>query len=98
MHPGNDAGAKRKNDMQMLLPQMEKKKPRLTILERQRIEEMLNQGWTPYKIAKALGRPPKTIMREIVNRAIRSESRRQLHRQALLLRPRSFVAESARRA
>ena len=59
--------------MQMLLPQLEKKKPRLTNLERQRIEQMLNHGWTPYKIAKALGRPPKTIMREIVNRAIRSE-------------------------
>ena len=58
--------------MQMLLPQMEKKKPRLTDNERKRIERMLDDGWTPYKIAKTLGRPPKTIMREIVNRAVES--------------------------
>ena len=59
--------------MQMMLPQMEpKKKPRLTSDERKRIEKMLDDGWTPYKIAKALGRPPKTVMREIVNRAIKS--------------------------
>ena len=55
----------------MLLPQIkEKEKPRLTNNERQRIEVMLKDGWTPYKIAKALGRPPKTIMREITARAV----------------------------
>lgn len=48
------------------------KKPRLTNQERKRIEEMLDNGWTPYKIAKTLGRPPKTIMREITNRATTS--------------------------
>ena len=59
--------------MQMMLPQIEgKKKPRLTGDERKRIEKMLDDGWTPYRIAKALGRPPKTVMREIVNRAARS--------------------------
>ena len=62
-----------KHTMQMMLPQMEpKKKPRLTSNERKRIEKMLDDGWTPYKIAKTLGRPPKTIMREITNRAIKS--------------------------
>ena len=59
--------------MQMILPQIEpKKKPRLTSNERKRIETMLDDGWTPYKIAKAIGRPPKTVMREITNRAIES--------------------------
>ena len=48
----------------------EKKRPRLTNQERLRIETMLKDGWSVYKIAKALGRPPKTIMREIVNRAV----------------------------
>ena len=64
---------KGKHTMQMTPPQMEpKKKPRLTSDERKRIEKMLDDGWTPYKIAKALGRPLKTVMREIVNRAIKS--------------------------
>lgn len=59
--------------MQMMLPQMgPKRKPRLTNNERKRIETMLDAGWSPYKIAKTLGRPPKTIMREIVNRAVKS--------------------------
>ena len=59
--------------MQMMLPQMEpKKKPRITSDERKHIEKMLDDGWSPYKIAKALGRPPKTVMREITNRAIKS--------------------------
>jgi len=59
--------------MKMLLSQIEpKKKPRLTQQERNRIETMLNDGWTPYMIARALGRPPKTVMREIVNRATKS--------------------------
>lgn len=66
-------GKKGKQAMQMMLPQMEpKKKPRLTSDERKRIEKMLDDGWSPYKIAKALGRPPKTVMREITNRAIKS--------------------------
>ena len=48
----------------------EKEKPRLTNDERKHIEAMLKDGWSVYKIAKDLGRPPKTIMREIVNRAV----------------------------
>lgn len=56
-----------------MLPQMKpKKKSRLTLQERIRIETMLNDECTPYKIAKELGRPPKTIMREIKKRAIKS--------------------------
>ena len=59
--------------MQTLLSQRKpKKRPRLMKTERQQIEDLLNSGWTPYKIAKSLGRPPKTIMREITNRAIKS--------------------------
>lgn len=56
-----------------MLPQMKpKKKKRLTQQERSRIETMLNDKCTPYKIAKELGRPPKTIMREIKKRSIKS--------------------------
>lgn len=44
-------------------------KPRLTPGERLRIEHLLDEGRTPYGIARLLGRPPKTILREIVQRA-----------------------------
>ena len=50
-----------------------KKKPRLTPMERLTIETMLNEGKTPYAIAKALGRPPKTVTREITGRAVASD-------------------------
>ena len=50
-----------------------KKKPRLTPMERLTIETMLNEGRTPYAIAKSLGRPSKTVMREIKGRAVGSD-------------------------
>lgn len=49
------------------------KKPRLTAMERLTIEIELNEGKTPYAIAKKLGRPPKTVMREIRGRAVESD-------------------------
>ena len=62
----------RSNNMQqMLLPQMEEKeKPRLSNNDRQQIETGLNAKHSTYGIAKDLGRPPKTIMREIIARAV----------------------------
>ena len=49
------------------------KKPRLTEAERLRIEEGLRNRMTVYAIAKELGRPARTIMREIRLRARASE-------------------------
>ena len=50
-----------------------KKKPRLTAMERLAIETGLDAGKTPYAIARELGRPPKTVMREIRGRAVESD-------------------------
>lgn len=50
-----------------------KKKPRLTAMDRLVIETGLNAGKTPYAIAQEIGRPPKTVMREIKGRAIESD-------------------------
>ena len=59
--------------MQTPLPPSKEKngktKPRLTPGERLRIENLLDDGCTPYRIARTLGRPPKTILREIDQRA-----------------------------
>ena len=49
------------------------KKPRLTAMERLAIETGLDAGKTPYAIAQELGRPPKTVMREIRGRAVESD-------------------------
>ena len=49
------------------------KKPRLTERDRLEIEMGLKAGKTPYAIARALGRPTKTIVREIRNRRKASE-------------------------
>lgn len=49
------------------------KKPRLTAMERLAIETGLDAGKTPYAIAQELGRPPKTVMREIRGRAAESD-------------------------
>ena len=49
------------------------KKPRLTAMERLAIETGLDAGKTPYAIAKEIGRPPKTVMREIRGRAVESD-------------------------
>ena len=51
----------------------EKTRPRLTPMDRLTIETMLNSGNTPYAIAKAIKRPPKTVMREIRGRAVDSD-------------------------
>lgn len=50
-----------------------KTKPRLTDMDRLNIETMLNDGKTPYAIAQEIKRPPKTVMREIKNRAVESD-------------------------
>ena len=49
------------------------KKPRLTAMERLAMETGLNAGKTPYAIAQELGRPPKTVMREIRGQAVESD-------------------------
>ena len=49
------------------------KKPRLTAMERLAIETGLDAGKTPYAIAQEIGRPPKTVMREIRGRAVESD-------------------------
>lgn len=49
------------------------KKPRLTEVDRLRIEEGLRKHMTVYAIAKELGRPARTIMREIRARARASD-------------------------
>ena len=49
------------------------KKPRLTERDRLEIELGLKAGKTPYAIARALGRPTKTIVREIRNRRQESD-------------------------
>ena len=49
------------------------KKPRLTTMERLAIETGLDAGKTPYAIAQEIGRPPKTVMREIRGRAVESD-------------------------
>lgn len=49
------------------------KKPRLTAMERLAIETGLDAGKTPYAIAQGIGRPPKTVMREIRGRAVESD-------------------------
>lgn len=49
------------------------KKPRLTDQDRLRIEDGLRARKSVYSIAKELGRPKRTIMREIKNRAIESD-------------------------
>lgn len=49
------------------------KKPRLTDKERLRIEEGLRAHKSVYAIAKELGRPKRTVMREIKCRAVGSE-------------------------
>ena len=63
----------RNKPMQTPLPPSKEKngktKPRLTPGERLRIENLLDDGCTPYRIARTLGRPPKTILREIDQRA-----------------------------
>ena len=48
------------------------RKARLTAMERLVIETWLDAGRTPYAIAQELGRPPKTVMREIRGRAVES--------------------------
>lgn len=50
-----------------------KEKPRLTDFDRLSIETGLNDCKTPYAIAQEIGRPPKTVMREIRNRAVESD-------------------------
>lgn len=49
------------------------KKPRLTDHDRLRIEEGLHARKSVYVVAKELGRPQRTIMREIKGRAMESE-------------------------
>lgn len=49
------------------------KKPRLTDVDRLKIESMLKSGNTVYAIAKALSRPVTTITREIRARAVESD-------------------------
>ena len=49
------------------------KKPRLTEADRLRIDEGLRKRMTVYAIAKELGRPARTIMREIRLRARESD-------------------------
>ena len=49
------------------------KKPRLTEADRLRIDEGLRKRMTVYAIAKELGRPARTIMREIRSRARASD-------------------------
>jgi IS30 family transposase len=49
------------------------KKPRLTAMDRLAIEAGLDAGKTPYAIAQDIGRPPKTVMREIRGRAVESD-------------------------
>lgn len=48
------------------------KKPRLTDMDRLRIESMLREGKTLYAIAKELARPVSTITREVKSRAVES--------------------------
>ena len=50
-----------------------KRKPRLTDFDRLNIETGLDDGKSPYAIAQEIGRPPKTVMREIRNRAVESD-------------------------
>lgn len=50
-----------------------RKRPRLTAMERLAIETGLDAGKTPYAIAQELGRPPKTVMREIRGRAVATD-------------------------
>lgn len=42
-------------------------------MDRFAIEAGLNEGKTPYAIAQEIGRPPKTVMREIRGRAVESD-------------------------
>lgn len=42
-------------------------------MERLAIETGLDAGKTPYAIARELGRPPKTVMREIRGRAVATD-------------------------
>ena len=49
------------------------KRPRLCGMERFTIHTGLDAGKTPYAIAQELGRPPKTIVREIKARAVESD-------------------------
>ena len=71
------SGAERKDNMDTNKTPPEglagKKKPRLTAMERLAIETGLDAGKTPYAIARKLGRPPKTVVREIRGRAVESD-------------------------